>query len=309
MLESVLAPSTDSCPICGHPSSQTVLVKNGYTLARCAHCHTVRVCPIPSNEFLREHYQDPAYFDGKDEQGYRNYADVQKALLPHFQRRLRSIEKQIPKGHLLDFGCAAGYFLQVARAANWEITGIELAHEMAQRAAQLVQAPVVSSLDAISEKNFDAITLWEVIEHLPQPVTTLRQLHDSLRPGGMLMLSTPNTGHWQAIREPDLWLSYRPPSHLFYFTARTLEETLSRAGFERISIHRVMPLPPLPRWLRQLSTPLQRDIIANQAKSWRVALLTWRIIRVFGWGWQKIAHPDDDIFTTLEARAFRSKAE
>jgi 2-polyprenyl-3-methyl-5-hydroxy-6-metoxy-1,4-benzoquinol methylase len=296
-----------ACPICGDTGTLPFLTKNGFAIARCARCDVLRVDPIPTDEFLRAHYQDPAYFDGAAEQGYQNYADLEKALLPHFRRRLRNIEKHLPKGRLLDFGCAAGYFLQVAQAAGWQVVGVELAQEMAQRAAQSVHAPIVSALDELTECHFDVITLWEVIEHLPQPLALLRQLHECLRPGGMLMLSTPNAGHWQAIRAPEGWISYRPPSHLFYFTARTLEDTLRRAGFEAISIQRVSPLPPLPRWLRRLSAPLQRDVVSGQAARWRAALLTWRVIRLLGWGWQKIAHPHDDIFTTLEASAFRTR--
>lgn len=297
--------SIDACPICGAADAAPMLVVNGYSIARCAQCDTMRVCPIPSNELLQAHYQDPDYFEGDEEQGYHNYADVQKALAPHFQRRLRLVENYLSKGRLLDFGCAAGYFLQVAQDTGWQVTGIELSKEMAQRAAQLVRAPVFSSMSELVEKDFDGVTLWEVIEHLPQPIDTLRQLRDRLRPDGVLMLSTPNTGHWQAIREPNNWLSYRPPSHLFYFTAQTLEATLQRAGFERISIHRVMPLPPLPDWLRRLSAPLQHNIVTHQARPWRVAVLTWRVIRLFGWLWQRIVHPNDDIFTTLEAIAFK----
>ena len=96
-----------------------------------------------------------------------------------------------------------------------------------------------------------------------------------------------------------------PPSHLLYFSLRTLQDTLERAGFERIEIHRVSPLPPLPGWLRRLSAPLQYQLVTGQAKAWPLALFARRAIRVLGWGWQKVTHPHDDIFATLEAIAFR----
>jgi SAM-dependent methyltransferase len=206
---------------------------------------------------------------------------------------------------LLDYGCAAGYFLEVARAENWRIAGVELSESMACQAEQALGVPIATSLDVLTEHYFDVITLWEVVEHLPEPVAELRRLCDRLRPGGMLMLSTPNTGHWQAVREPDAWDSYRPPSHLLYFTGPTLAEALRRTGFERISIQKVSPLPPLPAWLRNLSAPLQRGLATGQSMAWPLALWAWRAIRVAGWGWQRLAHPNDDIFTTLEAVAFR----
>ena len=130
----------------------------------------------------------------------------------------------------------------------------------ARQASNDLGISIATSLDALPEKEFDAITLWEVIEHLREPIVELRRLRDHLRPGGMLMLSTPNNGHWQAVRAPDLWIGYRPPSHLLYFTAGTLTDALKRSGFERIQIHRVAPLPPLPRWLNRATASLQHGL-------------------------------------------------
>jgi SAM-dependent methyltransferase len=298
----------NGCPICNNMVSVPVLVRYGYTIARCAACDTLHVSPIPPDEVLQAQYQDPGYFSGQEEQGYYNYADMRKALLPHFKRRLRVINSRLPaRGRLLDFGCAAGYFLEVARSDGWQIAGVEVSRGMAQSASQALHIPIATSLDSLPEKDFDAITLWEVVEHLSRPVAELRRLYDRVRPGGLLMLSTPNAGHWQAVREPGLWDGYRPPAHLIFFTQRTLQDALGRAGFAQIAINRVSPLPPLPGWLRRVSAPLQRGLATGQAGAWPLALLTWRATRVFGWGWQLVAHPDDDIFTTLEAIALRPR--
>jgi len=299
--------SNHACPICGGADTQPFLSKNGYTIARCTICTALHVSPMPSDAELQAHYQNPTYYAGEEDQGYRCYADMKKALAPHFVRRLRLIDKHLPgHGRLLDFGCAAGYFLEIARARGWEIDGIELAQDMAQQTSSTLGITIATSLEARRENYYDVITLWEVIEHLPRPVEELRQLRARLRPGGLLMLSTPNTGHWQATREPEAWASYRPPSHLLYFSARTLKDALQRAGLQCIQIHRVSPMPPLPAWLRRATAPLQHQLATGQARSWLAALLTWRAIRALGWGWQKIAYPRDDVFTTLEALAVRS---
>jgi O-antigen ligase len=80
---------------------------------------------------------------------------------------------------------------------------------------------------------------------------------------------------------------------------------LAKAGFERIEVYGTAPMPPLPAWLEQISQPLYRSLASGQAKQWRFALYAWRAVRLFGWGWQKVAHPQDDIYATLEAVAFR----
>jgi 2-polyprenyl-3-methyl-5-hydroxy-6-metoxy-1,4-benzoquinol methylase len=293
------------CPVCSGVTSVPFLKKNGYTIARCAHCGTRHVDPLPSPEALLANYQDETYFEGCAEQGYRSYADMKKALLPHFRRRLGTLERQLgAPGRVLDFGCAAGYFLQVAQAAGWQIAGVEVSRAMAEQASQSLGAPVASSLDELAPGQFDAVTLWEVIEHVPAPVEVLRALRGRLRPGGVLMLSTPNTGHWRAVREPEGWDSYRPPSHLIYFDAETLRAALERAGFAEIEVSRVAPLPPLPGWLDRFTAPLQAGLSVGQARRWRLALYTWRAVRLAAWGWQKLANRRDDIFATLETVAF-----
>jgi 2-polyprenyl-3-methyl-5-hydroxy-6-metoxy-1,4-benzoquinol methylase len=295
------------CPICLAAEAAPFYVKNGYTIVECAACHMRFVSPLPTKEELTAHYQQAEYFSGENDQGYLNYADMKKALQPHFQRRLQTLEAQGPlRGKILDVGCAAGYFLEEAQQRGWRISGMELSQEMAHNAEQLLHIPIYTTLTAVLDQDFDAITLWEVIEHLPDPIGTLRQLRDRLRPGGVLMLSTPNNGHWQAIRAKEQWIGYRPPSHLQYFTRETLADSLHRAGFGSSEVTGTAPLPPLPAWLRDMSKPLEQALATGQARPWKLALYTWRSIRILGWGWQKMAYRSDDIFATLEALALQS---
>jgi 2-polyprenyl-3-methyl-5-hydroxy-6-metoxy-1,4-benzoquinol methylase len=296
------------CPLCLAAEAAPFYAKNGYVIVECAACHMRFVSPMPPPEELTAHYQKAEYFSGENDQGYLNYADMKKALQPHFQHRLQIIEAQLPqRGKILEVGCAAGYFLEEARQRGWHISGMELSQDMAHNAEQLLHIPIYTTLAAVLDRDFDAITLWEVIEHLPDPIGTLRQLRDRLRPGGMLMLSTPNTGHWQAIRAKERWIGYRPPSHLQYFTRETLADSLRRAGFGSVEVNGTAPLPPLPAWLRTASKPLEQALATGQARPWKLALFTWRGIRILGWGWQKIAHRSDDIFATLEALAVRAQ--
>jgi 2-polyprenyl-3-methyl-5-hydroxy-6-metoxy-1,4-benzoquinol methylase len=298
----------ESCRICHKNDWQPVLVKNNYSIARCRACGTQQVTPVPPLCKLFEHYQDSTYFRGEEAQGYASYADMHKVLRRQFVRRLALLARQLPaRGHLLDFGCADGYFLELARAVAWRIAGVELSRDMIHQAQSRLGVPIAATLTEVRAADFDAISMWEVIEHLPDPVGQLRALLDRLRPGGVLMLSTPNTGHWQARHSPAEWDSYRPPSHLFFFTEETLRTTLAQAGFERVIIQRTAPLPRLPRWLRWLSAPLQHQLGTGRARFWIVKYLLWRGIRFVGWAWQKIAHRRDDVFMTLEAVAFQSR--
>lgn len=195
------------CPICDGETHNPVLSKNGYNIVRCADCGLMYVSPIPTDAELTEHYQNAAYFTGESEQGYADYSQMEKALVPFFERRLNVLAKQFPeRGNLLDFGCAAGYFLQMAQSAGWNIAGVELSQTMAESVTNLLGISITTDIASCPvDSPFDVITLWEVIEHLPRPLETLHEFYVRLRPGGAVMLSTPNTAHWQAQRAPGRW--------------------------------------------------------------------------------------------------------
>jgi SAM-dependent methyltransferase len=195
-------------------------------------------------------------------------------------------------------------FLEVAHNGGWEVAGIELSSDMAAGARARLGVPVAQDLSELPGV-FHAITMWEVIEHLPRPLATLTALRERMQPGGLLMLSTPNTGHWQAQQDPEGWEGYRPPSHLLFFNSETLRATLAQAGFRDVVVERTAPAPPLPTLARSWSRPLQQGLADGSARPWRLALYTWRMVRLFGIAWQRITQPGADIFATLVAYAWR----
>lgn len=297
---------TQPCPLCASQTSGPYLMKNGFHLVRCRDCGLIYVAPMPAAADLRAHYADLGYFAGHAGQGYHDYGALHRALRPHFLRRLQRLEVLLPsRGRLLDIGCADGFFLQLAQKRGWAVAGVELSAPMAKHAARSLAAPVVSDLAELGPMDFDAITLWEVIEHLPDPLAELRRCRAHLRPGGVLMLSTPNTGHWQAQRAPEQWESYRPPSHLIYFTAATLRAAVDHADLQMVSLSRTRPLPALPAWLERRTRPLQHALSVGNAPAWPAALLLWRLARLVGWVSHRLTRSADDIFVSLEAVARR----
>jgi len=231
---------------------------------------------------------------------------MHKALLPHFNRRLRTIDTRLPgKGWILDYGCADGYFLDLARKSGWQIDGVELAQPMRVKASDTLGIDIHASLDDVAHNRYDGVTLWEVVEHLPNPIGTLQQILDYMRPGGLLMLSTPNNAFWQAKDEPLKWIAFRPPSHLLFFTPATLKAALELAGFRDIEIYGVSPLPKLPAWFRHLMQPLQQSLANGTAQHWRTSLFVWRAVRFAGLMWHWMTSQRDDVYTTLEAIAYR----
>lgn len=298
------------CPICGERTSEVVLRMGEYTYLRCKRCDAVYLSPMPNAHLVADLYQSEAYFSGDGRVGYYDYAAMHKALLPLFQRRLAALSALRPsKGRLLDFGCADGYFLELARQQGWEITGVEISAFQAQYASSRLAISVFDSIEHFPESSFDVITLWEVLEHLTQPIVELRKLKSRLRPGGVLMMSTPNAGFWKAVHKPGEWSNFSPPAHLILFTERTLKLTLSSAGFASIEVRKGVPLPPMPRHFQRLFAPLEEGISRGTAPAWMLSLWLWRAIRLLAWAWQRAFLPSYDVFTSLEAVCLRPSVE
>ena len=133
---------------------------------------------------------------------------------------------------LLDVGCYIGIFLEIAQERGWEAWGIEPSHWAVGEARSKGLRVVEGTLDDVhlAEESFDVITMWDVIEHLIDPMRELRESHCLLKKGGLICIHTMNIesplarlmgSHWPWLME----------MHLCYFSPRTLGEMLRKAGF------------------------------------------------------------------------------
>jgi len=141
--------------------------------------------------------------------------------------------ESVPGGKLLDVGCGAGGYLGSMRELGWEVTGVDF-DSAAVEAARLAGFDVnCGSLEGqlYPTASFDAVTLNHVIEHLPDPVATLRECARILKPEGKLMLFTPNSaslGHRLFKRD---WRGLEPPRHLFLYSPGSISSLLHQTGF------------------------------------------------------------------------------
>jgi 2-polyprenyl-3-methyl-5-hydroxy-6-metoxy-1,4-benzoquinol methylase len=145
----------------------------------------------------------------------------------------------LPAGRLLDVGCGSGDFLHWMARLGWQAHGIDF-DEAAVRAAGRFPGVDVRLGDLNSQNfsadYFDAITLSDVIEHLPNPEQVIRECLRILRPGGRIVIATPNIdsfGHRFFGRH---WRGLEPPRHLFLYSASALKKMAKLAGFERFSV-------------------------------------------------------------------------
>ncbi|MEQ9407339.1 MAG: class I SAM-dependent methyltransferase [Fuerstiella sp.] len=137
-----------------------------------------------------------------------------------------------------ELGCATGAYLARLAAAGWTVEGVEPAAAAAETARQSGLNVRTGVLDDISPPaaSFDCAAAWMVLEHVYDPETTLRQLHQLLKPGGQLLISVPNAGCWEPLVFRSTWYVWEPPRHLHHFTPSSLRRVLYAAGFTDICI-------------------------------------------------------------------------
>jgi len=136
-------------------------------------------------------------------------------------------------GRVLDIGCGSGRFLGRMRKAGWDVAGVEIDRISADRARSSGVGSVFDDLNApaLGSHSFDAITMNHVIEHLYDPIGSLRRCLELLKPGGRLTVVTPNSdGLGHRVFGAD-WRGLEPPRHTYLFCRKTLESLLGRAGF------------------------------------------------------------------------------
>jgi len=186
--------------------------------------------PQPDPDELLDTYRqvkDPLYLK---EKGGREHT---------FRRSLQDLQAFIqPPGELLDVGCYTGAFMEIAAAEGWEVSGVELSSWAAAIAREAEFGSVYEgTLEEIAFplNSFDVVTLWDVIEHLPQPATMLNEIAAIQPPGGILALSTYLINSLPA-RILGKHYPFFMDMHLVHFSRDTLEQILREHGYEILSI-------------------------------------------------------------------------
>jgi hypothetical protein len=161
------------CPLCERVSPREIFVKVGFHLVECATCELVYVADPPSDDEIRRLYSLEAGY-------HRELLDPgSPARLFHTQearRHFELIQRHVARGAHPRRGCSAGFFLEVAQHHGWHVEGLELSREMALATTRRLRCTVLTEpLEeaAASPGAFDVVTLWDVLEHVPDPARTL----------------------------------------------------------------------------------------------------------------------------------------
>lgn len=237
------------CPLCHndlfealHPQRSGARPSRMEALHRCRTCGLVSVRAMPSPSDLHAVYGE-AYFRSarSAETGYDDYEADRYCIVRTANRRLDAIEKYVPaRGRLLDVGCALGFFVEAAEHRGWVAEGVDIsAHAVAYARDELGLKAQTGTLHTVpfEPETFDVVTAWDVVEHVTDPVEELRIMRRLLRPGGLVVLSTPDIGSRVARLTGSRWMGFKlAEEHLVYFDRDTAEKALAHAGFEMVEM-------------------------------------------------------------------------
>jgi 2-polyprenyl-3-methyl-5-hydroxy-6-metoxy-1,4-benzoquinol methylase len=223
------------CTLCGVSSSE--LVHEGARHApevevrRCTGCGLVSTTPMPSPEELDVYYADTY----RKDYGVPPVQERYKADLDEARVRVQRLHTQLrPDWRLLEVGSGSGAFLKAVQPNVGDVVGIEPDDEARAWITDHLRIQAADNIEQAGDgPDFDAVVLFHVLEHVPNPVAFLQRLGEKLRPSGRLVIEVPNIDDAlvSLYRLPAYLDFYFQKAHLYYFSKDTLASTLSRAGF------------------------------------------------------------------------------
>ena len=225
------------CNLCRSTNWETLEQVGDTRVVRCT-CGLVFVTPQPPTERLEQAYA---------EQYYRPWEEQEILRSGIWRRRIKRVEDIVaPPGRLLDLGCGTGDFLCLAREHGWDATGTEFSKHASNlgtsRGLTIVQGEVWDA--NFSGDTFDVVTCWHVIEHVRDPRRVIIEISRILRPGGWLILATPNVNDhiFKAAymmargRRPMLYEPEDREVHLFHFSRESIRSLLTSARLAVVDI-------------------------------------------------------------------------
>jgi SAM-dependent methyltransferase len=192
--------------------------------------------PRPSLEDLGSYYESDAYISHTDSakgfvdriyQAVKKYALVQKRKL---------VSTHIPDKSLLDIGCGTGDFLLELKRNGWKVSGMEPNSGARAKAEQKLSASLFSNpdLSEINDGSWEGLSMWHVLEHVPDPNETVSQLWRILKKGGIAIIAVPNFKSWDAKHYKKHWAAFDVPRHLFHFSQGGMKDLFLKNGFSHL---------------------------------------------------------------------------
>lgn len=195
--------------------------------------------PQPSENNLGRYYESDDYIshtDGKRSVFEKAYHFIKNIALKNKLSLINDLQKS--KGNLLDIGVGTGDFLLVAKENGWKTVGIEPS-EKAKTIAERKGVELKSNLSDFADHSFDVITMWHVLEHVPNLENQIKELKRLIKPNGSIIIAVPNFKSFDAKYYNEFWAAYDVPRHLWHFSKTAIEKLFSQ---EDLQLEKIFPM-------------------------------------------------------------------
>jgi 2-polyprenyl-3-methyl-5-hydroxy-6-metoxy-1,4-benzoquinol methylase len=238
----------NNCSICNSIESKPFLTCKDNTVSRetfniveCIGCGFKYTNPRPEEEKLGDYYKSEEYVSHSNtNKGLVNsiYQIVRKYTL---LKKLQLISKFYKTGNILDIGCGTGEFLKTVKDAKWDTIGIEPSSEVRKMAIDNYGLDVreEKEIKNLGSQSFDIITMWHVLEHVPQLNERLEDLKRLIKPNGIIIIAVPNCSSLDAKIYSQYWAAYDVPRHLYHFTPKDIESLFKK---HELKVFRILPM-------------------------------------------------------------------
>jgi 2-polyprenyl-3-methyl-5-hydroxy-6-metoxy-1,4-benzoquinol methylase len=221
------------CIVCDSARFGTLFSKGGRAFIKCEDCGLVIVDPLPTPEELQEFYDR----DYELETGGGTALSAAEHMAHATARHRLGIVEQFATGRLLDIGCSTGFFLQESSQRGFEADGIDLSRTaVAEARASKLNAYAATVETYQGGAQYDVVTAFDVMEHVLDPAAFLRSVSRLLKPAGILVLTTPDTGSLTCRLMGRRWYFYVPGLHNFHFDRRNITTLLAHQGFRVLHV-------------------------------------------------------------------------
>ncbi len=232
-----------NCPVCGAADLRNVLSVKDHSVSgetfqvvECSNC-SLRFTQDPPDAYgIVPYYKSEEYISHTNtSKGLINrmYQTVRKRTLRK-KRKLIKRSTGLEKGKILDLGSGTGAFVNKMKQYGWEVTGLEPDADARKVGNQLyhIELSDTSGFYQLPAGNFDAITLWHVLEHVHDLQEYVAQLKLLLKENGKLFIAVPNYTSKDAAIYKECWAAYDVPRHLYHFSPRSMQVLMEQHGLK-----------------------------------------------------------------------------
>jgi 2-polyprenyl-3-methyl-5-hydroxy-6-metoxy-1,4-benzoquinol methylase len=239
-----------NCPVCKSTNLQDsfsaidyTVSKEKFTIIHCKDCTHKFTQNVATQNEIGKYYQSENYVSHSDTQeGFVNkmYHAVRKRTLLR-KKKLVEFETKKQHGKILDLGCGTGAFLATMKAAGWKYTGLEPDDAARKKAFELhnINPQPSHEIFNLPHNNYDAITMWHVLEHVHQLQEYMTQMKSMLTLNGLIFIAVPNYTSYDAQHYGEHWAALDVPRHLYHFSPASMKKLVEKHG---LSIKKIKPM-------------------------------------------------------------------